>query len=188
MWALRRCCLLAGTLCIGGNSFRAPSSTNPVQLFRACSEFLEEGSLETRTYGKRLVWAVKGLVGGRPAIDRLTAGLPSERLRRNVADALEGSNGPPLPPSRISTLRSGRHTRSGGASGGQHGYQCVCRLVHACVLLCRSCWQEPSAGGTVLLFVYVCAVGFLVEPWCWVSVLALPVCLDYPPPELTSSC
>jgi hypothetical protein len=37
--------------------------------------FLQEGSLDTRTYGKRLLWAVKAaLRGSRSDLDRLVTG------------------------------------------------------------------------------------------------------------------
>lgn len=37
--------------------------------------FLQEGSLDTRTYGKRLLWAVKAaLHGSRSDLDRLVTG------------------------------------------------------------------------------------------------------------------
>jgi hypothetical protein len=42
---------------------------------RTAAGFLQEGSLDTRTYGKRLLWAVKAVLrGNRPDMDRLMSG------------------------------------------------------------------------------------------------------------------
>lgn len=41
---------------------------------RAAAALLQEGSLDTRTYGKRLLWAVKLAVRGGGELDRLVAG------------------------------------------------------------------------------------------------------------------
>lgn len=42
---------------------------------RAAAGFLQEGSLDTRTYGKRVLWAVKAaLRGNRADMDRLMSG------------------------------------------------------------------------------------------------------------------
>lgn len=43
---------------------------------RTAAGFLQEGSLDTRTYGKRLLWAVKAVLrGSRPDMDRLVSGM-----------------------------------------------------------------------------------------------------------------
>jgi hypothetical protein len=47
----------------------------PAVLLRAAAAFLQEGSLDSRTYGKRLLWAVKvALRGSRPDMERLLSG------------------------------------------------------------------------------------------------------------------
>lgn len=67
------------------------------RLLKAINGFLNEGAIETRTYGKRLVWNLKQLVG-RAEFDKLVAvGLPAP-AQRKVMDVLEGMNGPPPAP------------------------------------------------------------------------------------------
>jgi len=45
-------------------------------VYRTAAGFLQEGSLETRTYGKRLLWAVKAVLrGNRADLDRLMSGM-----------------------------------------------------------------------------------------------------------------
>ena len=66
------------------------------KVFRAATSFLEEGSLDTRTYGKRLIWAVRGLVPGEE-LKRLAARAGPESKQRKVWEVLD-SAGPPPPP------------------------------------------------------------------------------------------
>jgi hypothetical protein len=54
---------------------------------RTAAGFLQEGSLDTRTYGKRLLWAVKAAVrGNRSDMDRLVSGgCFGEGVCRNIS-------------------------------------------------------------------------------------------------------
>ena len=90
---------------------RHPPSTRALleRLFKTAAAFLEEGSLEARTYGKRLIWAAKGCVSNRSDYDRLVASLRPEGIQKKVVETIEGSNGPPPPPARqaLGALRTG---------------------------------------------------------------------------------
>ncbi len=66
------------------------------KVFKAATSFLEEGSLDTRTYGKRLIWAVRGLVSGEE-LKRLAARAGPDSKQRKVWEVLD-SAGPPPPP------------------------------------------------------------------------------------------
>ena len=69
-------------------------------MFKAGAAFLDEGGLDTRTYGKRIVWHVKAMLASRAEFDRLVHSVTPESLHRKVVDTVEGLNGPPPPPSR----------------------------------------------------------------------------------------
>ncbi|KXZ45846.1 hypothetical protein GPECTOR_50g640 [Gonium pectorale] len=84
----------------GGRAALAGNSTCMERLFKAAAGFLDEGSLDTRTHGKRIIWHVKGMLSGRAEFDRLLGGVNPDGLRRKVVDVVEGLNGPPPPPSR----------------------------------------------------------------------------------------
>ncbi|GFR42338.1 hypothetical protein Agub_g3246 [Astrephomene gubernaculifera] len=89
--------------CAGGGGGRQTLAGNTAcieRLFKAAAAFLEEGSLDTRTHGKRIIWHVKGLMPSRAEFERLLACLTPESLHRKVVDVVEGLNGPPPPPSR----------------------------------------------------------------------------------------
>jgi hypothetical protein len=70
------------------------------RLFRAAAAFLEEGSLECRTHGKRLLWELRSAAPARPDWERLLSGLRPEALQRKVLEVLDAPGGPPPPPSR----------------------------------------------------------------------------------------
>lgn len=70
------------------------------RLFRTAAAFLEEGSLETRTHGKRLLFEIRATVPARPDWERLLGALRPEALQRKVVEVLEAPGGPPPPPSR----------------------------------------------------------------------------------------
>ncbi|GLC41052.1 hypothetical protein PLESTB_000948600 [Pleodorina starrii] len=111
---MEACAGLGGGL--GGGGRQTPASSNACmeRLFRAAAGFLEEGSLDTRTHGKRLIWHVKALLASRAEFDRLVASVTPASLQRKVVDVVEGLNGPPPPPSR--GLLGG--AASGGGVGG----------------------------------------------------------------------
>jgi hypothetical protein len=68
------------------------------RLFKASAAFLEEGSLDTRTHGKRLLFEIRASVPGRGDWERLLAGLRPEALQRKVLEVLDAPGGPPPPP------------------------------------------------------------------------------------------
>ncbi|KAG2439615.1 hypothetical protein HXX76_004967 [Chlamydomonas incerta] len=87
--------------CAGGA--RQSLANNPAvveRVFRAGAAFLDEGGLDTRTYGKRIIWHVKAMLSSRADFDRLVHSVTPESLHRKVVDTVEGLNGPPPPPSR----------------------------------------------------------------------------------------
>ncbi|KAG2432395.1 hypothetical protein HYH02_012966 [Chlamydomonas schloesseri] len=87
--------------CAGGA--RPSLANNPSlveRVFKAGAAFLDEGSLDTRTYGKRIIWHVKAMLASRTEFDRLVHSVSPESLHRKVVDTVEGLNGPPPPPSR----------------------------------------------------------------------------------------
>jgi hypothetical protein len=58
---------------------------NALRARRTAAGFLQEGSLDTRTYGKRLLWAVKAVLrGNRPDMDRLMSGTVGWRVASHV--------------------------------------------------------------------------------------------------------
>lgn len=69
------------------------------RLFKASAAFLEEGSLEARTHGKRLLFEIRATVSNRPDWERLLSGLRPEALARKVVEVVESLGGPPPPPS-----------------------------------------------------------------------------------------
>lgn len=81
------------------------------KLFKASAAFLDEGSLDTRTYGKRIIWHIKAIVGNKSDFDRLAVTVSPESLYRKVVDVVEGLNGPPPPPSRGGLLASRNPSR-----------------------------------------------------------------------------
>ncbi|GMH44231.1 hypothetical protein BSKO_12165 [Bryopsis sp. KO-2023] len=68
------------------------------KVFKAAVGFLEEGSLETRTRGKRIIWDIKHWLNSRSSFGRLVEQLGSETKKRKVSEVVESSNGPPPPP------------------------------------------------------------------------------------------
>ncbi|MEW5296966.1 MAG: hypothetical protein WDW36_000208 [Sanguina aurantia] len=84
---------------VSGHSLVA-SWTPLERLFKTAAGFLDEGALETRTYGKRLIWNAKAAVGNRQDFDRLLGSLSSEPLIKRVLEVVESMNGPPPPPSK----------------------------------------------------------------------------------------
>ena len=69
------------------------------RVFNTAAGFLEEGSLETRTYGKRILWSVQRfLTAGQLA--SMKAGCGNDARQRKVGEALEGL-GPPEAPVRV---------------------------------------------------------------------------------------
>eukprot|EP00775_Hariotina_reticulata_P004304 gene4304-4556_t len=87
------------------------------KLFKAAAAFLQEGSLDSRTYGKRLLWAVKvALRGSRVDLERLLAGVAPEAQQRRVVEVLEALTAPPpAPTSRAVTASGESRTGSRGA-------------------------------------------------------------------------
>ncbi|KAG1676614.1 hypothetical protein FOA52_008743 [Chlamydomonas sp. UWO 241] len=75
------------------------------KLLKATSGFLNEGALETRTHGKRIVWSLKQGIG-RAEFERLVATLPPANQQK-VIDILDSMNGPPPPPGRNVGARLG---------------------------------------------------------------------------------
>ncbi|GLI71807.1 hypothetical protein VaNZ11_017199 [Volvox africanus] len=113
--------------CAGGGGGRQALVNNTAcleRLFRAAAGFLEEGSLDTRTHGKRIIWHVKGMLSNRVDFDRLVAGISPEGLQRKVMEVVELLNGPPPPPSRgiggtaAGGIGSRLASRQPGGSGG----------------------------------------------------------------------
>lgn len=88
------------------------------KLFKTAAIFLEEGSLETRTYGKRIIWQVKQIMGTKGDFDRLVGLLRPEALQKKVLEVVEGANGPPLPPGSRQTGGGAGGLRSGSRSAG----------------------------------------------------------------------
>ncbi|KAG2502218.1 hypothetical protein HYH03_000704 [Edaphochlamys debaryana] len=106
--------------CAGGGAGRLALGTNSAcleRLFKAAAAFLDEGGLETRTYGKRIIWHVKALVGSRPEFDRLVQGVTPASLNRKVVDTVEGLNGPPPPPAR--NVPGGANNSAGASLGSR---------------------------------------------------------------------
>jgi hypothetical protein len=68
------------------------------RLFRAAAAFIEEGSLETRTHGKRLLFEIRATASSRADWERLLSALRPEALQRRVAEVVEAPGGPPPPP------------------------------------------------------------------------------------------
>lgn len=60
---------------------------------------LDEGSLEARTYAKRVLWSIRRLAGSEDAFDRLCRRLPDAKARQ-VRGVFEGQAGPPPAPKR----------------------------------------------------------------------------------------
>jgi hypothetical protein len=79
---------------------------------RVAAGFLEEGSLDTRTYGKRMLWSFKLAVTNRIDFDRLVSGLHPEALQRKVLEVLDSSHG--LPPQPLSRSASSEYHGYGG--------------------------------------------------------------------------
>lgn len=75
------------------------------KLFRTAAGFLDEGALETRTYGKRLVWECKRIVGNKSDFDRLRAGVRPAGLQKKVQSFVESATGPPPAPARVQGSR-----------------------------------------------------------------------------------
>lgn len=65
--------------------------------FKAAAGFLEEGSLDTRTHGKRILWAIKLWQNSQSSFMRLVEQLPQESQRKKVLEVVQGTNGPPPP-------------------------------------------------------------------------------------------
>eukprot|EP00891_Asterochloris_glomerata_P001321 jgi/Astpho2/1321/e_gw1.00024.62.1_t len=93
------------------------------KVFKAATSFLEEGSLDTRTYGKRLIWAVRGLVSGEE-LKRLAARAGPDRKQRKVWEVLD-SAGPPPPP--LKAASSARQQGSSAAAAGPTSGAAVAR-------------------------------------------------------------
>jgi hypothetical protein len=75
---------------------------------RTAAALLQEGSLDTRTYSKRLLWAVKAVLrGNRADLDRLLSGVAPEAVQRRVVEVLEGLSGPPPPPASRGSTSAG---------------------------------------------------------------------------------
>jgi hypothetical protein len=102
------------------------------RLFRASAAFLEEGSLETRTHGKRLLFEVRASVPARADWERLLGALRPEALQRKVLEVLDGP-GPPPPPAARGRM---------GEPAGREGRASAARTALA---LCRVralwCWR-----------------------------------------------
>ncbi|EFJ52893.1 hypothetical protein VOLCADRAFT_86333 [Volvox carteri f. nagariensis] len=126
--------------CAGGGGGRQALSGNTAcleRLFRTAAGFLEEGSLDTRTHGKRVIWHVKSMLASRGEFDRLVAGVTPPGLQRKVVEVVEGLNGPPPPPSR--------GVVAGGAGGGGGGSWLASRQGAA----------GGSAGGMMMMMMGV---------------------------------
>jgi len=108
------------------------------RLFRAAAAFIEEGSLETRTYGKRLLFEIRATVAVRSDWERLLAALRPEALRRRVVEVLEAPGGPPPPP----VVRG----RMGECLFWGAGWACVC----VCVCCLWSMKDECCIRGSAL--------------------------------------
>lgn len=79
---------------------------------------LTAGALETRTYGKRIVWQLKQFLSNRADFDRLLS-MATDSQAKRIYDVIEGSNGPPPPPSRgVTGPRSYSRQPSGGSTTG----------------------------------------------------------------------
>lgn len=107
----------------GPHSMRAVLQGNSQcldRLFKTAAGFLDEGALDTRTYGKRIIWHVKGVVGSKAEFDRLVALVSPDFLQRKVIDTVEGSNGPPPPPVRGTGGPGGSRSVSRQMSGGDN--------------------------------------------------------------------
>jgi len=112
-----------------GALFRKHESLLP-RVFNAAAAFLEEGSLETRTYGKRILWSVQRSLST-SQLGAMKAACGNEMRQRKVAEALEGL-GPPVAPQRVANslarYASGNaasptglpQSPSGGCATGMH--------------------------------------------------------------------
>jgi hypothetical protein len=76
------------------------SSALQAALAKAAVALLDEGSADTRTHAKRILWALRRLLPP-PAFGSLRAQHMSGPIARRVADTLDGASGPPSPPLRL---------------------------------------------------------------------------------------
>ncbi|KAK9817952.1 hypothetical protein WJX72_004805 [[Myrmecia] bisecta] len=90
------------------------------KVFRTAAGFLEEGSLDTRTFGKRIIWEVKHLLDSQGNdFPGWVSRLPAEVKQHKVWEVLKRDLGPPPPPVKVMALRSPSGSRNGrpGAPG-----------------------------------------------------------------------
>lgn len=91
----------------------------------AAAALLEEGSPDARAHGRRLIWRLAGLAGGREGFVRLVARVPSAERQRRALEALDACRSksglgsglgsqPPLP----ACAAAGYGTGGAGTCGG----------------------------------------------------------------------
>ncbi|CAD7701290.1 unnamed protein product, partial [Ostreobium quekettii] len=80
-----------------GRTGQAPTMAILERVFKTAVAFTEEGSQDTRSYGKRLIWHVRRWVGSSAGFERLVSQLGSETKQRKVHEVLEARSVPPLP-------------------------------------------------------------------------------------------
>lgn len=100
------------------------------KIFKAAAGFLEEGSLDTRTHGKRLIWNIKHWLSSRSSFNRLVEQLGSESKQKKVLEVVESTNGPPPPPPKVAArlqviLQSNAFSRSNLAALNLKPFVCV---------------------------------------------------------------
>uniref|UniRef100_A0A7S3QX62 TOG domain-containing protein n=1 Tax=Dunaliella tertiolecta TaxID=3047 RepID=A0A7S3QX62_DUNTE len=94
------------------------------RLFKVAAGFLNEGGLETRTYGKRILFNIKMCLGSKADLDRLVSQVHPEMLARKVSDVVDNLNSlPPIPCTAAARGAAGvkllplSRQASGGGSG-----------------------------------------------------------------------
>lgn len=95
----------------------------------AAAAFLEEGSPDPRAHGRRLIWRLAGLAGGREGFARLIARVPSAERQRRALEALDACHSmsglgsglgsqPPLPACAAAVYGTGGAGTCGGLPAG----------------------------------------------------------------------
>ncbi|KAF5833408.1 hypothetical protein DUNSADRAFT_10277, partial [Dunaliella salina] len=95
------------------------------RLFKVAAGFLNEGGLETRTYGKRILYNIKTCQGSKAEVDRLVCQVQPEMLARKVSDVMDNLHSlPPVPCTAAARGAAGgvkllplSRQASGGSSG-----------------------------------------------------------------------
>lgn len=70
------------------------------RLFKIGVMFLEEGSQQTRTHGKRILWQLRSWINNRGAFERLMGQIEPEIKKRRVREILNSNEALPSVPNR----------------------------------------------------------------------------------------